>query len=144
MSDAKSNFFENALLGLIFNATSIATLAQDSTTSPTSFLYVALHTADPGEAGNMATNECSYTSYARTAVARNSSGWTVSGSTVNPAATISFPQATGGSETATHVSVGLSTVSTVDILYKGTLSPNITISNGVTPQVTTATAITES
>lgn len=143
MSDAKSNDFETALLGLIFNATSIATLAQNSTTSPTSLLYVALHTASPADTGSMNTNECAYTSYARVAVARNSSGWTVSGSTVNPSTTVSFPQATGGSETVTHFSVGMSTVSTADILYYGTVSPNISVSNGVTPQLTTATAITE-
>jgi hypothetical protein len=28
-------------------------------------------------------------------------------------------------------------------MYKGTITPNIAISNGVTPQLTTATAITE-
>ena len=145
MSDAKSDTFETALLGLIFNATSIATLAQTSTTSPTSLLYVALHTASPTDTASsgMATSECVYTSYARVAVARNSSGWTVSGSTCIPTATISFPQATGGTETATYMSVGLSTVSTADILYYGTVTPNISISNGVTPQITTSTIITE-
>ena len=142
MSDAKSNDFETALLGLIFNATSIASLAGDAT-SPTSLLSVALHTADPTDTGNQGSSECVYTSYARVQVARNSSGWTVSGSTVQPSTTISFPQATGGSETATHFSVGMSTVTTSNILYMGTISPNISISNGVTPQLTTATVITE-
>jgi hypothetical protein len=40
--------------------------------------------------------------------------------------------------------VGLSTNSTADHLYAGTVTPNIAVSNGVTPQLTTATAITES
>jgi hypothetical protein len=40
-------------------------------------LYVSLHTADPGAAGNQTTNECAYTSYARVAVERSATGWTV-------------------------------------------------------------------
>ena len=143
MSDAKSNDFETSLLGLIFNATSIASLAQDSSGGGATSLIVALHTADPTDAGNQSSSECTYTSYTRVATERTSSGWTVTGSTVNPAATISFPQATGGSETATHFSVSLSTVSTADHLYYGTVTPNIAISNGVTPQLTTASAISE-
>jgi hypothetical protein len=145
MSDAKSNTWETGILALVFNGTSLATLCQDSSSGAITNLTVALHTADPTDAASsgMRTSECAYTSYTRVAVERSSSGWTVSGSTVNPTTTISFPQATGGSETVTHFSVGLSTVSTADILYYGTVSPNISVSNGVTPQLTTATAITE-
>jgi hypothetical protein len=40
-------------------------------------LYVSLHTADPGVAGDQTTNEVAYTSYARVAVARSEAGWTV-------------------------------------------------------------------
>ena len=70
---SKGNTFENDLLGLIFNGTAIANLADDAATSPLTELYVSLHTADPGEAGDQTTNECAYTSYARVAVARTSS-----------------------------------------------------------------------
>ena len=143
MSDAKSNDFETALLGLIFNATSIANLAQDSSGGGATNTILALHTADPTDTGNQSSNECTYTSYTRIPIERTSTGWTVSGSTANLTATASFPQATGGTETATHFSVSLSTVSTADILYYGTVSPNISISNGVTPQLTTATVVTE-
>ena len=48
---SKGNTFENELLLLIFNATAIADLAENDTSSPLTNLYVALHTADPGEAG---------------------------------------------------------------------------------------------
>ena len=45
---SKGNTFENEILALIFNATAIADLAENDTTSPLTQLFVALHTADPG------------------------------------------------------------------------------------------------
>lgn len=140
---SKSNTFENDLLQLIFNGTAIADLAENDTTTPATSLYLSLHTADPGEAGNQSTNECTYTSYARVAVARTSGGFTVSGNAVTLTSAISFPAATGGSETATHFAVGTAASSTGKILYSGTITPNIVISTGVTPQLTDATTITE-
>lgn len=140
---SKGNTFENDWLLLVFNGTGIANIADNAASSPLTNLYVSLHTGDPGEAGDQTTNECAYTSYARVAVARSGSGWTVSGNSVSPAAEISFPAATGGSETATHFAVGTAASSTGKVLYKGTVTPNISISSGVTPKLTTATAITE-
>jgi predicted aconitase len=144
MSDAKSNAFETALLGLIFNASSIALLAQTASTGGTTLLYVALHTADPTDSASsgQATAECSYTNYVRVAVDRSSSGWTVSGSSVHPTTNISFAQA-GSTDTVTHFSVAWTTISTAPILYAGTVTPNIAVANGVTPRLTTASAITE-
>ena len=140
---SKGNTFENDLLLLIFNATGIANIADNAGSSPLTNLYVSLHTSDPGEAGDQTTNECAYTSYARVAVARSGSGWTGSGNSVSPAAAITFPAATGGTETATHWAVGTASSSTGKLLYSGTISPNISISSGVTPELTTATAVTE-
>ena len=62
---------------------------------------------------------------------------------VSPAAAITFPSCTGGSETATHFAVGTSSTGSGKVLYYGTVSPNIAISSGVDPELTTATAITE-
>lgn len=140
---SKGNTFENDLLQLIFNATAIANIADNASVSPLTDLHVSLHTADPGEAGDQTTNECAYTSYARVAVARTSGGWTVTANSVSPAANITFPAATGGTETATHWAVGTAASGTGKILYYGTISPNISISNGVTPILTTASAVTE-
>ena len=140
---SKGNTFENDLVKLIFNATAIGNIADNAGSSPLTNLYVSLHTADPGEAGDQTTSECAYTGYARVAVARNSGGWTVSGNSVSPAANIDFPQATAGSETATHFAVGTASSGAGKLLYKGTISPNIAISNGVIPRLTTATAISE-
>lgn len=140
---SKGNTFENDILKLIFNGTAIANLADNAGASPLTDLYLALHTADPGEAGSQTTNECAYTSYARKAVARSGVGFTVSGNSAVLAANQDFPAATGGSETATHFSVGTASSGAGKILYKGAISPTIAISTGVTPRLTTGTTITE-
>lgn len=140
---SKSNTFENDMLKLFFNATAIADLAENDTSSPATNLYVSLHSSDPGEAGSQTTNEVAYTSYARVAVARTSGGWTVTTNSVSPAAAITFPACTGGTATATHFGVGVASSGAGYLLYSGTVTPNISISSGVTPELTTASAITE-
>jgi hypothetical protein len=116
---SKGNTFENDLLKLIFNATAISNLADNAASGPLTNLYVALHTADPGEGGDQTSNEASYTSYARVAVARTSGGWTVSGNQVTNAGLIQFPQCTGGSNNITHWSIGVASSGASKILYKG-------------------------
>ena len=74
---SKSNALENSLMLLLFNATTFNGIAENDTSSPNTDLYVSLHTGDPGEAGSQTTSECAYGSYARVAVARSGSGWTV-------------------------------------------------------------------
>lgn len=141
----KSDTFENDILKLIFNATSIANLAINATSSPLTHLYVALHTADPGEAEAQTTSEISYTGYARAAVVRTSSGWTVTGNSVSPAAAIDFPEMTGGvGGTVTYVSVGTAASGAGKILYSGALSPTIAVATGVIPRIKTTSTITES
>lgn len=143
---SKSNSCENGLLELLFKNTDFANVGDASGllgASTPGNLYFSLHTSDPGEAGDQTTNECAYTSYARVAVARSGAGFTVTANSVSPAATVSFPAATGGSETATHFGVGTASSGAGILLYSGTVTPNISISSGVTPQLTTATAITE-
>lgn len=139
----KSNAFETDLLKLIFNATTIANVANNATASPATNLYISLHTADPGEAGTQATSECTYTGYTRIAVARTASGWTVSGGSVSPAANITFPECTGGTNTVTHWGIGLSSTGSGYLLYAGTVTPNISVVTGVTPILTTSSAVTE-
>jgi|SRR5690348_15732069 len=139
---SKSNSLENALLLLIFNATGIADIADNDQTSPATTLTVALHTSDPGEAGNQSTDEASYTGYARVTVARTAGGWTVSGNSVSPAANIDFPVCTaspGGAITHFSVGTGVGNV----MLYSGTVTPNITMAVGVIPRINTTSTITE-
>lgn len=134
---SKSNAWETALLNLVFNNTDAANIG-DATglrgSSSAGSVYVSLHTADPGEAGNQTTNECAYGSYARVAVARSGAGWTVSGNAVTNAALIQFPQCSSGSETATHFGIGTASTSTGVLLYKGALSASLAISSGIQPQ----------
>lgn len=140
---SKGNTYENDILKLVFNGTAIANIADNAASAPLTSLYTALHTADPGEAGAQNTTECAYTGYARVAVARTSGGFTVTGNSVSPVANIDFPLCTAGSETATHFSIGTASSGAGKILYSGTVTPNIAIANGVTPRLTTTTAITE-
>jgi len=63
--------------------------------------------------------------------------------TTSPAAAIDFPAATGGTNTITHFGVGTASSGAGKLLYSGAVSPNISVSSGVTPQPTTPAAITE-
>lgn len=124
-----SNSAENNLLLLIFNNTDWANIGdagglRGSVTAGS--LYIALHTADPGEAGDQTTNECAYTSYARVAVARSGAGWTVATNNASNAAAITFPQCTGGSETATYFSVGRASSGAGEILCSGAITSPVT------------------
>jgi len=140
---SKSNTLENSILELLFKATSIANIADNATTAPNTNLYVALHTADPGETGNQSTSECTYSPYARVSVARSASGWTVVANVASPLANIDFATCSAGSETATWFSVGMSITGATAILYRGSINPTVSISAGVIPRITTATTITE-
>ncbi len=85
---------------------------------------VALHTADPGDLGNMATNEVSYAGYERVNVAP---AW--------PVVCIHFPPGTGGGGKATHYSVGA--VGGTDFFFAGPLLVPIPVGDGLTPHIWT-------
>ena len=139
---SKGDTYENDILKLIFQAVTIADLAENDTTSPATTLTVALHTADPGEGGTQATSETAYTGYARVTVARTSGGWTVTNNSVSPAANIDFGECTASAGGAiTHFSVGTGVAS--KLLYSGTVTPNITMAVGVIPRLKTTSTITE-
>ncbi len=138
-----SDSFENSLAKLFFQGTAIANLADNAASGALTNLYVSLHTSDPGEAGTQTTNETSYTGpYARTAVLRTSGGWTVTANVITPVANIDFPPCTGGSATITHLGIGTLVSGAGVLLMSGTITPNIAVSSGVTPRLTTTTQIT--
>ena len=144
---SKSDAFEQALLDLIFLNVAIANLGDAAglrATTAAGQLFVALHTADPGEAGAaQTTSEVSYTGYARAGVARSAAGFTRTVNSISPTSNVDFPACTAGSATATHFSVGIASSGAGMILYKGPLSPTISIAPGVTPRWTTGLTITE-
>ena len=146
---SKTNACETGLLSLIFTNSNFANVG-DATglrgSATAGSLYLSLHTADPGEAGDQTTSEIAYTSYARQAVARSGSGFTVTGNIVSPAANVSFPAGTGGSGTATYFGIGTASTGTGALLYKGqitTPSGGIICGDTITPVLTTACTVTE-
>ncbi len=140
----KTTTWANDLLKLLFQSTPVANIADNAATSPLTNLYISLHTADPGVAGAQNTSEAAYTGYARVAVARSAVGWTVTGNSVSPASTIVFPAATAGSETETFWGIGVAATGAGTLLYSGSITPGIAVSNGVTPELTTSSTATES
>jgi hypothetical protein len=140
---SKSNTLENSVLELIFKATAITGIADNAASGALTNLYAALHTSSPADTGSQSTNECAYSGYARVAVARSASGFTVVANAVTPMANIDFPTCVAGTETATHFSLGVSSTGGTSILYHGSISPTVSISAGVVPRLTTATTITE-
>lgn len=140
-----SNAMENGLLELIFKNTNFANIGDVTGlrgASTAGSVYLSLHTADPGEGGDQTTSECNYTNYARVAVARSGSGWVVTANSASPAANVDFPACGGGSNTATYFGVGTASSGSGVLLGSGAISPSIAISSGVTPRITTASAIT--
>ncbi len=133
-----SNAAETALLLLLFNNTDFAGIGDAGglqNSAAAGSLYVALHTADPGETGDQTTSEAGYTSYARQAVARSGVGWTVSGDTSSNAGAVTFPTCTGSSSVCTHFSVGTEVSGAGVRLLSGALAtPNsITVTTGIQP-----------
>lgn len=144
---AKANAFETALLQHLFQNANVANLG-DATgirgSTAAGSLFLALHTADPGEAGDQTTSEVSYTGYARVAVARSAAGFAVSGNAVTLVADAIFGTCTGGTlGTITHFSVGVAVSGASMILYRGAVSPTIVLAAGVQPVLDTTTNITE-
>ena len=128
---SKGNTFESELLTYIFVGTAVPGAGGT--------FYVSLHTASPGEAGVQTTSECGYTSYARVSAA-----FSVTGSVAKPTATITFPTATGGSETATHAAVGTAATGDGKILWYGPIEPSgIVIISGTVPELLDTSTITE-
>lgn len=98
-------------------------------------LYVSLHTASPGASGNQTTSEASYTGYARVAVNRDNTGWTISSQTMINDDPITFGACTGGSNTITHIGIGLSSSGTGTLIIYAALTASLSVvsSPSVTP-----------
>jgi len=139
-----SDTFENDLCKLIFNGTAISLIADNTATTPTTDLWVALHESDPADTGTQGTGETAYTGYTRIAVDRVSTGWAVTNNSVSPNATITYPQATSTSTgTLTYASIGLTSATTDGkIIASGALTVSINYSQNVTPSLTTGSSFT--
>lgn len=128
------NTTEDEILSLIMTAVAMADIAENDASSPLTNLYISLHTGDPGEGGSQTTSEATYTGYARVAVARTTSGWTVTSGACTNDAEIAFGACTAGSNTITHVVIGKASSGTGQILVSGALSASLAVSAGITPR----------
>ena len=82
--------------------------------------------------------------YARQAVARSGSGFTVSGNNVTLAATATFPTMAGGAGgTVTHFGLGVAVSGGTELLFFAAVTPNITVAAGITPKLDTNTNVSQ-
>jgi hypothetical protein len=119
MASGKSNYLNNKILNYIFNGTAYA--------SPSASLWCALYTVAPS--ASTGGTECSGAAYARVQV---SSFTTASAASLSNSAAIIFPTASAN-YSAPVVAAAFCDASTVgNILYWGTLTSSVTVSNGNT------------
>lgn len=106
-------------------------------------LYLALHTASPGEGGTQAANEAAYPGYGRVGVPRSALGWTCAGNSVSNAAAVVFAECGvgGGPEVLTHWSVGVASSGATKMLRHGALPASRTVSQGITPYFPAGTLV---
>ena len=125
--------FKQSVALLLFNATAISGVADNTATTPITSIFADLHTADP-TSGNQTTSEATYTSYARTSAARTSGGWSSTAGVVTNVAALIFPACTGGSNTITHVGLGQATSGATVLITGGAVTTPLSVSTGITPQ----------
>jgi hypothetical protein len=121
-----SNTAETSVLNHIFVGTALPW-------NGNSDLYLALYTADPGEAGTAITSEATYGAYARVAVTR-ATDFTVAGNQVSNANLEQFIACSSGSNIITHAAIVTSASGAGTIVVRALLNSPITVSTGVQPQ----------
>lgn len=129
---SKSNLLETGNLKLILQNIALANIGDAGGLQPSVVagnLYLALYTTDPtdGDAGTEAT----FGAYARQAIVRSVAGFDVSGDVGSNAALISFPEATSGSDTITHIAIRTAS-SGGDMLYHGVMGTSRLVDTGTT------------
>ena len=125
-----SNTTENAALKMFLQGTDPAYRAGATQ-------YLALFTADPGEAASLAA-EANYTGYARVALTK-ATAWTDGGSTFTNAALIQFGACTAGTNAITNFAVVDTASGAVSMMVSGALDSTPNVSAGIQPQFGTGT-----
>jgi hypothetical protein len=121
-----SNTAETAILNQIFVGTA---LPWNGNTD----LWIALYESDPGEGGSAVTGETTYGSYARIAVAR-STGFTVSGNSVENAGVVTFVTSTAATANLTYAAIVTTSSGAGTIIVRALLNNAIPTTIGVQPQ----------
>ncbi len=101
--------------------------------------YLALFTADPGEAGSLVA-EATYTGYARVALTK-ATAWTDGGSSFTNAALIQFGACTAGTNALTHFAVVDTASGAVSQMIIGALAATLNVSAGIQPQFATSSLV---
>jgi len=125
--------FANDLFKLLFLGTPIANIADNAASSPITSLEFSLHTALPTTGQNH--NEVTYTGYARVALSRSGSAFSVTTNILSWLAEIQFPEATAGLMSATYLGIGTSHTGAGKLLFALPLSPAISIFTGQVPKL---------
>ena len=94
--------------------------------------YLALFTADPGEAASLAA-EANYTGYARVALTK-ATAWTGTASPFTNTNLIQFGACTAGTNALTHFAVVDTASGAVNMMISGALSATLNVSSGIQPQ----------
>ena len=133
-----TNQFENDLLSLIFENIAAQNVGDASGLQPSGgagSFFASLHTDTLEDADTDQTqDESAYTSYARVAVARSSAKWTVAAGNCSNDDAITFPEATGGSESVTDFGIGFAASAAGYLQIFGVLGAALAISNGIQAQ----------
>lgn len=108
-------------------------------------VYISLHSADPGEAGDQSTNELIYSGYSRLAVARNGTNWEAfdAGSGLwigrnKVLLTFADKKNDVGSVTATWYGIGRQSAGATELDWRVQIEDpvgGLVIPQGITPQV---------
>ncbi len=125
---SKSNTTENDTLDAILRAVDPSWRANASR-------YIALYTADPGEAGTAVTNEATYASYARVTVTAATGFSAAAGGSSSNTGLLQFPECSApGANIITHVAIVTTVSGAGQILYSGALTSPRTVDDGIQPQ----------
>lgn len=133
-----TNTFEDDLLDLLFTNIAAPNIGDAGGLQPSAgagSFYISLHTSPLLDTHTLQTQfESAYTSYARVAAARSVAAWTVASGTVDNDAAITFPAATGGSETETYFGIGFASSGAGVLQFFGALTSSLAVSSGITPE----------
>lgn len=143
-----SNYFAAQWHDLVLNAVAIPNIADDAATAPLTNLHMALHTSDPGVGGSQTTSEATYTGYARQAIARDGTRWTIADLVATLVGDEDFPKATAGTNTLTHWSIGRDLSGAGEVLYSGQIlddagnPSSISVITNVQPRIEAGSTLT--
>lgn len=133
---AATDVFEDGLLSLIFTNADYANVGDAGGlrgSATAGVFWISLHTASPTDTGNQTSSEAAYTDYGRVSVARSTAGWTVTSGVADNDAAITYPTASGGSETETNFGIGSAQTTAGNLFIHGSIPTPLAVSTGITP-----------